>query len=272
MPHLPQLRQARPPPRPCDDPAAITEAHVTLRSLLIPGLVAALLATTLAAPSLTPAPAALAQTDDGDLNCVDFENAGGFRAAQDTLLDTWPEDPHRLDANNNGIACENYEAFAADAEGAEPAWVTLGLPAPEEGRRQTPAPEPAQAQTPTPAPDDRPNRRPTPVPAAPIAPTVPPAPVAPAPAPLPGATQVPQLPPVSYRQALPADLLARVDECAVVSVSRRRLVATGCRDGHTVTWKQPRDAPNLKRTAVIRFINPLDRRPAPARETPAPRR
>lgn len=250
------------------------------RVLLVSGLPAVLLAATIAIPPATrPPSAALAQRapTDGpgdDLNCEDFDGAGGFRAAQDNLLATWPDDPNGLDANANGIACENYDAFAADAADADPAWVTLGLPAPGEEATATATLDPAQSPTATPLPTEVPTAiptqppaapQPTPFPAAPVAPTLPPEPILPV-----VPTAVPRLPPVSYRQAVPAEVLARIDDCSVVSVSRRRLVATGCRDGRAVFWKQPRGEPDLKRTAVIRFINPLDRRAEPNRERPTP--
>lgn len=41
----------------------------------------------------------------GDLNCDDFPS----QAAAQAVLDADPSDPNRLDANNNGQACENED-------------------------------------------------------------------------------------------------------------------------------------------------------------------
>jgi Excalibur calcium-binding domain len=40
----------------------------------------------------------------GDLDCADFSS---WRGAQDAFLNSGSGDPHRLDADNDGIACEH---------------------------------------------------------------------------------------------------------------------------------------------------------------------
>lgn len=71
----------------------------------------------------------------------------------------------------------------------------------------------------------------------------------------PPATQ-PRSETVSYRDSVPADVLARIDRCAAVAVGRRRVVASGCADGRNVVWRQDRGAPDLKRTTVTRWVMP----------------
>lgn len=66
-----------------------------MRRMILASVVVAMMAVT---GLMSPASA------QGDLNCPDFPNVD---AAQQTLLDTWPRDPHGLDRNNNGLACEN---------------------------------------------------------------------------------------------------------------------------------------------------------------------
>lgn len=96
--------------------------------------------------------------------------------------------------------------------------------------------------------------------AQPAAPVPAPEPAAPAAPPASDGTGPPRPanrgPAVSYRDAVPAAVLARIDRCAAVAVSRRRVVATGCADGGTVRYRQPAGAPDLRRTAATRFVLP----------------
>lgn len=39
-----------------------------------------------------------------DLNCRDFSD----QASAQAILDAEPSDPHRLDADNDGVACESF--------------------------------------------------------------------------------------------------------------------------------------------------------------------
>lgn len=64
---------------------------------------AALAASAMGAFLLLSGPAASAQ--DGDLDCGDFSS----EAAAQANLDANPSDPNRLDANDNGQACENFD-------------------------------------------------------------------------------------------------------------------------------------------------------------------
>lgn len=65
-------------------------------------------------------------------------------------------------------------------------------------------------------------------------------------------------PGVSYREELPTAILKRVDRCAAVAISRRRISGAGCLDTNgTFSWKQPKDAPDLIPDSFTRFILPV---------------
>lgn len=75
----------------------------TVRALRLPSLLALLLL-------FGPAPAAMAQED---LNCDDFDTQEEAQA----ILDEDPSDPHGLDADDDGIACEDLPS--QDGEGTD---------------------------------------------------------------------------------------------------------------------------------------------------------
>jgi len=150
----------------------------------------------------------------GDLNCDDFASQ---EEAQAELDRTYPEDPNRIDSDEDGIACETE--FGLDES----------APARDGGRDRA---------------DD------TPVPAADTSdpldgPVADPVPVA-------NSSPVPTPDPVGDRLSLlPADILARVSNCTVVAVSRRGVAAAGCPGIGSLTLRIPDDAPPLSPTVVI---------------------
>src|SRR3954454_17790200 len=71
--------------------------------------------TTAAAGALIPAALSLGLSGTAhaavDRDCPDFTSQAEAQAAFDAV----PGDPERLDANNNGIACENYDYASASS-------------------------------------------------------------------------------------------------------------------------------------------------------------
>jgi len=63
------------------------------------------------------APAAPAQQD---LDCADFPTQGAAQAE----LNRDPSDPHRLDADNDGVACEENAAGGSTSTGGAPSPAT----------------------------------------------------------------------------------------------------------------------------------------------------
>lgn len=167
-------------------------------------------------------------------DCDDFSSQAEAQAEYER---TKPDDPSGLDGvigptpgGDPGIACEGDEDFGVIEDLG-----TSGLD-----------PSDTQAEYVGASVSDDPT--PTPLPAAP---TVTPVPRDPAP----DRERAPAET-VSYRDAVPRDILARIDRCAAVAVSRRRVAAAGCADGRNVVWRQPPGEPDLKRTAVTRFVLP----------------
>lgn len=157
-----------------------------------------------------------------DLNCEDFATQVD---AQMSLNGTYPEDPNRLDADKDWIACENYfELSAEDEARVVPANLASGA------TQSTPEP------TPEPVED-----APTPEPA--------PAPVAEEPAPTtPPTTTVG----TSSRVDPPADLMAQVESCEVVAVSSRSIAAAGCPGVGTIVLRPPVGTPRMRSQVIIR--------------------
>lgn len=159
---------------------------------------------------------ASAQTD---LNCNDFKNQP---EAQASLNRSYPDDPNRLDADNDWIACEDFFKLT-DAEAARviPAdrVNSAGQSTPE------PTPEPAPASTPAPTADDS-------------------APSSAAPPAAPAST--------STRIEPPADLMAQVASCEVVAVSSRSIAAAGCPGVGSIVLRPPAGTPRMRSQVIIR--------------------
>ena len=97
---------------------------------------------------LALAPAAFAQDT---LNCKDFPSQG---AAQANLMQN-PSDPNRLDANNNGVACEDYPYAAGTPTNMTPVTpnqttTPAAITTPAATTNTTPAPTSTAATTSTP--------------------------------------------------------------------------------------------------------------------------
>jgi hypothetical protein len=149
-----------------------------------------------------------------DLNCDDF--ATQFDA-QMSLNSTYPDDPNRLDADGDWIACENY----------------FGLSAADEAR-VIPADRVSGAAPPTPTPVSEPTR--TPVVDEPASPQAP----------------VPTTASVSTRIDPPADLMAQVEACEVVTVSSRSIAAAGCPGVGSIVLRPPAGTPRMRSQVIIR--------------------
>ncbi len=84
--------------------------------LLAVVVVSAMPATAGAEPVAGPAKAPVAPQQDGDLDCADFDS----QAAAQREFDSDPSDPHRLDADNDGRACEEPPGGNGNGNGNGP--------------------------------------------------------------------------------------------------------------------------------------------------------
>lgn len=151
-----------------------------------------------------------------DLDCGSFKNQA---EAQASLNSSYPDDPDRLDADKDWIACEDFFNLT-DAEAARV------VPADKVNNADKSTPTP----TPAPTPDD----------AAPV-----PAPTAPAASPTePTGT--------STRVDPPADLMAQVAACEVVTVSSRSIAAAGCPGVGVIVLRPPAGTPRMRSQVIIR--------------------
>ncbi|MFT4041033.1 MAG: hypothetical protein QM692_22825 [Thermomicrobiales bacterium] len=173
-----------------------------------------------------------------DLNCEDF---GSQADAQASLNSTYPDDPNRLDADHDWVACENYfklsdadearvipsDVVNGGANGADQA--PTGADSGNQNQNQN------QGQNQSPPPQDQPT----------------PAPVAPAPSPetpAPVATTIG----VNSRVDPPADLMAQVADCEVVTVSTRSIAGAGCPGRGVVILHPPAGTPRMRSSVTIR--------------------
>jgi hypothetical protein len=173
-----------------------------------------------------------------DLNCDDFANQAD---AQASLNGTYPEDPNRLDADKDWIACEDFFELT-DEEAARV------VPANLVNSADQPTPEPTPEPAPKPATDD-------------AAPTVPDD-AAPA-APLGPAGTGSRIDP-------PADLMAQVAACEVVAVSSRSIAAAGCPGVGTIVLRPPAGTPRMRSQVIIRpgaALRPANERVATAEQS-----
>ncbi len=153
-----------------------------------------------------------------DRNCDDFANQPD---AQQSLNSTYPDDPNRLDADKDWIACEDFfELTDEEAARVVPANLVNG------SAQSTPEPTPEPARKP--ARDDS-------------------APAAPAPAAPPAAPAG-----VSSRIDPPADLMAQVASCEVVAVSSRSIAAAGCPGVGSIVLRPPAGTPRMRSQVIIR--------------------
>lgn len=146
-----------------------------------------------------------------ELNCGDFKNQP---EAQASLNDSYPDDPNRLDADKDWIACEDFFKLT-DEEAARV------VPADKVNSASQSTPEPTSA----PAADD----------AAPTATA------------LPTATAG-----TSARVDPPADLMAQVASCEVVAVSSRSIAAAGCPGVGSIVLRPPAGTPRMRSQVIIR--------------------
>lgn len=153
-----------------------------------------------------------------ELNCKDFANQPD---AQASLNSTFPDDPNRLDADKDWVACEDFFKLT-DEEAAR----VVPADRVNDAGQSTPAPTPEP--TPKPARDDS-------APAAP-APTAPPA--------APTGTD--------SRIDPPADLMAQVASCEVVAVSSRSIAAAGCPGVGSIVLRPPAGTPRMRSQVIIR--------------------
>ena len=152
-----------------------------------------------------------------DLNCADFANQP---EAQASLNRSYPDDPDRLDADKDWIACEDHFELT-DAEAARV------VPADRVNRADQSTPEPE----PEPAADDD---VPPPADSA-LPPAAPSEPVG-----------------VSTRIEPPADLMAQVASCEVVAVSSRSIAAAGCPGVGSIVLRPPAGTPRMRSQVIIR--------------------
>jgi len=198
-----------------------------------PGIIAFLmvaLASFIAVPR--PAAAQMEYDFNGDdkVTCADFEEQYPNTITDEATkaLQTYPDDLSSLDkGGEKGIACEEPGSTAADSK---PASKTPKTPTPPQTADPAPIAPTPPAQTPVPA----------------SAPGI----AGPG---SPGLVDV------------PADVMARVEGCAVIAISRRDVVGAGCPGVGSVAFRIPDDAPSMKGTVII---TPMASR---AVETGAPR-
>jgi hypothetical protein len=172
-----------------------------LTSLLVVGLVAV--------GGARPASSAKGDT----LNCSSFNSQAEAQAELDR---TFPDDPNNLDANGNGVACEDEFNLSADEIAAiTPAGQSSdnqSSKSAKSGRKANSTPEPSPTET-----------------------------VAAAPAP----ETTPEPAPTLQDMQLPPDILNLVDGCAVISISERDVAAAGCPGAGTVVFSVPPGEPDL---------------------------
>ena len=175
-----------------------------------------------------------------DRNCEDFATQ---LEAQLALNDSYPDDPNRLDADGDWIACENYFELSKEEEARiVPANLANGA------AQSTPEPTPEPA-TEDPTPEPEPAPEPAPAPA-----------LAPA-----GA---------SSRVDPPADLMAQVELCEGVTVSSRSIAAAGCPGVGTIVLRPPAGTPRMRSQVIIRpgaALRPAGGRVATAAQEAEPR-
>lgn len=171
------------------------------RTLLLLSLVLAFLA-----PRVLVASAA-----QGDLNCSDFSSQAEAQAELDR---TFPDDPHRLDADADGIACETQ--FSLDELGASP-----GNDLDDAAGVPTMVPDmPDPLDSPGPAPNSIPASSGTVANSDTLA-------------------------------SLPGEILSQVSDCTVIAVSHRGVAAAGCPGIGSLTLRIEDGAPSLKPTVAI---------------------
>lgn len=149
----------------------------------------------------------------GDLNCGDFRNQA---EAQASLNESYPDDPNRLDADKDWVACEDFFGLT-DEEAARV------IPADRVNGAGQSRPEPTRA--PAPPADD----------------------AAPTPAALPAAPGG-----TSSRVDPPPDLMAQVASCEVVTVSSRSIAAAGCPGVGVILLRPPAGTPRMRSQVIIR--------------------
>lgn len=200
-----------------------------------PGLLRTGVIITVLATAGLASPASLRAQDT--LNCDSF---GSQVEAQASLNSTYPDDPNRLDADHDWVACENYFKLS-DANEARviPADVVNGGNN-SSGQQPDSADTGAQNQDQAPPPSDQP----TPAPVVPD-PAAVQAPGAPAPE-----TTTPSG--VSSRVEPPADLLAQVANCEVVTVSSRSIAGAGCPGRGVIILHPPAGTPRMRSSVTIR--------------------
>lgn len=170
--------------------------------VLLALVVGAILALVVSSDVLVPAAA------QGDLNCSDFATQ---EEAQAELDRTYPDDPFKLDADADGIACES--AFGLDNsdagdnrerhDAADKPVPVASIPDPLDG--------PVPVSTLIPAPDPEGDRL----------------------------------------ALLPTDIQSQVTGCIVIAVSRRGVAAAGCPGIGSLALRIADDAPSLSPTVVI---------------------
>ncbi len=154
---------------------------------------------------------------DGKVTCADFEGQypDSFTDEATKALQKYPDDLSGLDDGGvKGVACEGQPTSAA--ADSKPASRTPKAPKTPSSAEPTPVAPSPPAQTP--------------------APTIAPATAGPG---SPGLVDV------------PADVMARVEGCAVIAISRRDVVGAGCPGIGSVAFRIPDDAPSMKGTVII---------------------
>lgn len=188
--------------------SCIGQKSRTARRVTLLGLSLATLAGVVFVATLLLGGHALAQDE---LNCADFDSQS---EAQAELNRTYPEDPNRLDADNDWIACEDHFGLTeAEAARVIPADV---VNRPPDTAALTPTPEPAPAAAPTRTP-------------------------------APGSSSMFGGPAVDP----PAEVMARVEGCAVIAISSRSVAAAGCPGVGSIAFSIPRDAPRMRGRVII---------------------
>lgn len=155
---------------------------------------------------VAPGHAVLAQDD---VNCGSFASQS---EAQNSLNQSYPNDPDQLDGDGDWIACEDYFNLTE-----------------KEAKRVIPADKVNQG---TAANSADPLDGPPPS-------TVTPPPASEAPAPTSAAVDV------------PAEIMAKVEKCAVITVSTRSVAAAGCPGVGTIIERLPAGSPRMRPGVII---------------------
>lgn len=91
------------------------------------------------ATSLVSVPAALAQSETGDLYCIDFsDTAEDAQNQAQALLKRNPDDPNGLDADGDGVACEYTSSAQGSVAFEDQSGYTSGASAAPQEQQQTP--------------------------------------------------------------------------------------------------------------------------------------